>query len=331
MRILTKLSLSLIVLLIAISQAEAKKLYKWVAEDGTIYYSDKVPPKDITRAHKELSGTGVQIKSHGAAKTPEEIAKEHQEKLLREQQQRLLDEQRAKDMTLLKTFRSVDDIILARDGKLATYDTQIKMTHKNIVNLKSRLLMLQERAAQYERQGQKPNEKLVTSIDNTESEIRDNYASILRREKDKEIIHKEYAESITRFRELKDLKEENLEQSGSDRTDINAVDFSLVDTAVVCEDSAQCDRYWKTARDYGKQHATTKTQVDAANIYLSKPPVSANDVSVTVSRVRPTRLGKEVIFLDIKCKNTITGIELCQSKEMETVRRGFKSAVIGKK
>ena len=311
---------------------QAKKLYKWVDEDGSVYYSDKVPPREIKREHKELSSTGVQLKHVGAAMTAEEIAKESQKELLREQQQVVLEQQQAKDNALLKTFRSIDDIIFSRDGKLATYDTQIKLSHQNIESLKTRLLLLQERAAQYERQGKKPAAKTLKSIDNTQNEIRDTYSSILRREKGKEIIVQEYDDSITRFRELKNLKTERISQSKTQSSaDINATDFSLVETAVICDNTRQCDQFWETAKAYGMKHATTGIQLNAPKIYLSKPANENTDISVTVSRVRPLKDGKEVIFMDMSCKATLSGIELCQSKALEKIRSGFRPSVLGKK
>ncbi|MGV6826277.1 MAG: DUF4124 domain-containing protein [bacterium] len=310
----------------------AAKLYKWVAEDGSIYYSDKVPPEDITKAHSQFSSTGVKIESRGAAKTPEEIQRERQQEALRKEQERLLEEQRAKDNALLKTFRSVDDIILARNGKLATYDTQIQMTHKNIETLKARLLMLQQRAAGYERQGKPVDAKLVKSLDNAHAEIQDSYSSILRREKDKEIIYKEYDDNITRFRQLKNLKEEAIQEAkASGKTAGEIIDFSLVETAITCDSEAQCNTLWKAARNYGLKFATTSTQLDAENIFLSKPPTEINDISVTVSRVRPRKGEKDVIFLDIKCKPTISGIEFCQGPVVEKIRKGFRPAVLGEK
>ena len=152
---------------------EAAKLYKWVDESGKVHYSDKIPPTAITGSHSKLSKEGVTVERRGAAKTPEEIAHEAELKRLREEQQRVLEKQQIKDRVLLNTFRTEDDIILARDGKLATYDAQIRIIYENIDRLKNRLISQQNRAALQERQGRKPDEKTLQGIENTQQEIKD--------------------------------------------------------------------------------------------------------------------------------------------------------------
>ncbi len=128
-----------LVLLIAISQPVIAKLYKWVDEDGNVQYSDKLPPAAVRKPHENLDSSGLVINKTGRAKTPEEIAEEERVRKLRKETQRQIDEQKARDRVLLNTYRSEDDIILARDGKLATINSQIRITYTNITRLKERL------------------------------------------------------------------------------------------------------------------------------------------------------------------------------------------------
>lgn len=313
-------------LLAAISQANAGKLYKWVDEDGTTYYSDKVPPTDIKREHSRLNETGVTVDVKGAARTEEEIQQEKEKERLRAAQQKQIEEQRARDMVLLKTFRSEDDIVLARDGKLATYDAQIRITHQNIGRLKNRLQIQQQQAADMERQGKKPSAKLAEGINNTQQEIRNNYASILRREKDKELITGKYDADLLRFLELKKLyNDQSIQaQQGGDHL---AKYAALVDSAVPCTDESSCDEIWKKAREYGKKHATTSLQVDAERIYMTSPPVTAEDISITVSRIRTSKDAPEVVFLDVQCKKHLVRENSCNTPTAKQIRDGFKAAV----
>lgn len=308
------------------SPLSAGKLYKWVDDDGNTYYSDKVPPSDIKREHSQLSDTGVTMDTQRAARTPEEILREQEEQKFREEQQRLVEKQKAKDMVLLKTFRSEDDIILARDGKLATYDAQIRITHQNISRLKKRLVAQQQQAATWERQGKQASEKLVEGINNTQQEIRNNYASILRREKDKELITTKYNADLERFIQLKKLHTDQSLRNKQDEESLRKY-AALVDTAVPCKDAESCNEIWRKAREYGKSHATTHVQVDGPRIFMTSPPTKSEDISITVSRIRTSKESPEVVFLDVQCKKHVVSENSCNTAAAKKIRDGFKAAV----
>ena len=87
-----------------------------------------------------LGASGASLETKGTRpKTAEEIAQEKELARLRAEQKRLIEEQRAKDRVLLRTFRSSDDILMTRDGKLTAIDTSIQITRSNIKRLKFKL------------------------------------------------------------------------------------------------------------------------------------------------------------------------------------------------
>jgi hypothetical protein len=49
-------------------------LYRWVDENGTVHYGDKVPAKYLKKEHDELNEQGTTIKKHDRAMTAEERA-----------------------------------------------------------------------------------------------------------------------------------------------------------------------------------------------------------------------------------------------------------------
>lgn len=318
---LSSLTVSVVLILVFCHPLLAAKLYKWVDESGEVHYSDKIPPHAITGSHSTLSKAGVTTGRHGAAKTPEEIAREEELKKLREEQQRLLQEQQARDQVLLKTFRSDDDIILARDGKLATYNAQIRIVYENIERLKKRMLMQQKRAAMIERQGAKMDPKTKQGIENTRQEIKSNYASILRQEKDKQLIKDKYAADLKRFRELKKLQLSAAEDASLKGT--KEIRNPLIDTAIPCPDEALCNVMWEKARSFGTKHAMTPIYVDSDKIFLTKPPLEDNKVSLTISRLRTSKEADEIIFLDIQCSNQPTHYSWCNSDLAKSIRLEF--------
>jgi len=321
MRIPIFLALSLLLALPA-----SARLYKWVDEQGNIHYSDKLPPSAVRNPHAKLDNRGLVIEKKDRAKTPEEIARDEELKRLREEQKRQLEEQKARDKVLLNTFRSEDDIILARDGKLATYDAQIRIAYTNIERLKAWLETQKRKAAALERKGQKVPTKLLKEIENSRQQIKANYESILRQERDKELIRRKYAEDLARFRELKALKTANLEE----RREKKDRDYNtIVETVVVCNHDVDCNAVWERAKAYARQHATTRTYVDTHKMFMTQPPREKSDLSITVSRLHPEADKPEIIFLDVSCKKEVITETWCETEEAQRIRAGFRQAVLG--
>lgn len=315
----------LFLIFVAATQTALAKMYRWTDKEGNIQYSDKIPSEAIERSHSTINKRGITTDTRGAARTDKEYAKELEMKRLQAEQQKELERQQAKDQVLLKTFRTEDDIILARNGKLATYDTQIRVVYDNIHRLKQRLENQQHRAALIERKGEQLDSKTLLGMENTRQEIKDNYESILRREHDKERIEKKYAADLARFRKLKEIKNSNLAhaEAGDNGGKANV----LVETAVECIDDKQCDSIWEKALAYAKAHATTPVYADADRIFMTRPAITDKDISVTVSRILPDKKGRVVIFMDVQCKKLVAHETWCKKPEAKKIRAEFKQAV----
>ncbi len=295
-------------------------------ENGNVQYSDKIPPTAVKKSHEQLDKHGLVIERKERAKTPEEIAEEQRVRKLQEETRRRLEEQRARDRVLLSTYRSEDDIILARDGKLATYDAQIRITYNNIARLKDRLSYQKKRAASLERQGKPIPPQLKKGIENTRREINENYASILRQENGKKRIRAKYALDLKRFRELSKLKEENRPKAAAEKS--NARDEAIVKTVLHCNTKAECDRLWEKAKQFAKKHATTPVYVDADHIFITQPPRDNKDLSLTVSRLKTKDSHAEIIFLDIQCKKEVATDTWCTRKDALRLRESFRPTVL---
>lgn len=310
----------LLSLLLGLGNASAAKLYRWVDQDGNVHFSDQVPPEAIQGAHSQLNKQGMTVERQQAVKSAEEKAREEELERLRKEQQRLAAEQQARDKALLRTFRSEDDIVLTRNGKLAAVDSQIQLTQSNIKRLKRTLANMQANAAKMEKQGRTLSQKYRDDITATQRQIEDSYAAILRREQEKAQIVASYDRDLARFRQLRNLNEDKA-PSPRDKPSV------FLDTVVGCEAGAQCDRYWSKARAYVEQHATTPVQVDSERILMTAPPRRNTDLSLTVSRQSPSDGPGERIFLDVQCRDTALGAEFCDSPAVEAVRSGFKPGI----
>jgi len=310
---------------VAAVQLASAQMYRWTDEEGNTHYSDKIPSDAIKGSHALINKRGLTVDTRGAATSEEEYARNLELMRLQAEQQKELERQRAKDRVLLNTFRSEDDIILSRDGKLSTYDTQIRIAYTNIRRLKNRLGQQQEYAALLERKGKKVDAKTKRNIELTHQEIQSNYETILRQEHDKERIEEKYADDLNRFRRLVQMQNINMAQAETIEATRNQ--NMLVETAIRCEDEAHCKDLWNKALGYGKANATTPVHTDTEGFFMTMPAIKSDDISITVSRIRPDKKGNDVIFMDVQCKKNVAYQTSCTTAEAQKIRDGFKAAV----
>ena len=302
------------------------KLYRWVDEEGKVHYTDRVPPDQVDRARTQLDARGLKIESVRAARTPEEIAREKELERLRAEKQRLIEEQKAADRVLLKTFRSEDDIEMTLNGKLAAIDVQIQVVRGNIKRLKEKLANMQKDAAELELQGKNISKRFLKEIENSRQALKDSYAAIIRAEERKEHYRLAYKKDLERFRTLKHLK------SDTDRLKLASGKNLILDHLYTCSDQLTCDQAWITAENFVREFSTTKIQMLSDTIIMTAPPSRDQDISITIARIRqkPTKndtspsTGAQ-LFMDLQCKNSPLGDELCAGEKVEKIRYEFKA------
>jgi len=306
------------ILLAPLHNAIAGKLYRWTDEDGNVHYSDKVPADQARHARSRLDERGLELQRVNAAKTKEELAKEAELKRLQAEEKRLIAEQQAKDNVLLRTFRSEDDILMTRDGKLSSLDNSILIIRTNIRRLKLRLADMQKTAADRERRGKGVNKNMLRNIETTRKQLKDSYATIIKREQDKKVITEKYAADLTRFRELRHLQ---VSPVLDERKKARSL---LLETVVSCTDENSCNEAWKLAEAYTRMHTTTRLQMLAKSIIMTAAPIRDKDISITVSRIREPDMPGARLFMDLQCKTSPRGKEFCVSDKVNGIRAGFR-------
>ncbi|MEW7983392.1 MAG: DUF4124 domain-containing protein [gamma proteobacterium symbiont of Phacoides pectinatus] len=211
----------------------ASKLYRWVDDEGTVHYTDQVPPEQSRRARTQLNERGMEVEHTEKVRTPEQILQE---------QERLRAEQRARDQVLLRTFRTEEDIRHALEGKLTAVDVMIQITRSNIRRAKVKLSEMQGDAATLERQGRPVSPQLQGNIETTREQIQEGYDTILGLEQQKSAISAKFTANQERFLILKNLKHETQRgMAGAGRPNL------LLQTLVPCADEGACAASWEHA------------------------------------------------------------------------------------
>jgi hypothetical protein len=188
--------------LLGCGEAFAERIYKWVDENGKIQYGDRVPPQYASKERSVIDDQGRTIKVYAAAKTPEEKAAAAAIAKKKAEQEKLAEQQAIRDHSLLSTYSSEQDMMLARDGKVASVETLIQLTNSRIEAMQNRLTSLTEDAAEFERSGKKLPEGLVSQIKNIRDQIRQNEDFVKSKRIEKEQIAHRFDEDIKRYREL---------------------------------------------------------------------------------------------------------------------------------
>ena len=178
----------------------------WTNKEGVKECGDKVPPEYAQKERQELNKQGLVVDETERAKTEEELAVEAKQAEIDAEKQRIADEQARHDKILLDTFSHVDDINMARDGKITALETSIALAEKRNEKLQTDLNKLVEQAAAEERAGKAPTEELVNDIEALRRQINNNNDFITEKRAEQGLVTEEYAKNVERFKELKGME-----------------------------------------------------------------------------------------------------------------------------
>ncbi|MFT4562205.1 MAG: hypothetical protein ACI9BW_001949, partial [Gammaproteobacteria bacterium] len=171
--------------------------------EGVRDCGNSVPPEFAQQGHQEVSDGGAMTMFKGKAKSLEELEAEREAQKEKLAAQKRAREQAVLDRVLLDTFSSEDDMVLARDGQIAHLESQVKLTDGHIKKLKVSLDELIQEAANHERRGAVPPEKLIKQIDSLRNQVRDNETFIETKKLEQVHIAEKFDSDIERFRKLK--------------------------------------------------------------------------------------------------------------------------------
>jgi hypothetical protein len=184
--------------------AHAQKMYKWVDENGTVQYTSTLPPAAVRHDRALLNKRGTVVDTLEGEKTPEELEAARQQREMEALQQKEKEIQKKRDQALLVTYNSEDDIKLARDKRMIFLDEQILGAELRLVEEKEAYQKMLKEAADIERKGHLPPEKLKYSIETTKRKIKQFQERLAESRVEKEAAIKSFNEDLRRYRELSD-------------------------------------------------------------------------------------------------------------------------------
>jgi hypothetical protein len=298
--------------------AVAKNLYKWVNEDGSIVFSDQIPPEQTKNQHEVLSPSGKVVELVEQAKTTEQLELEKRLVVLRAEQQKIIEQQKARDSLLLATFRSKEDMNAAFNTKIQTIEAEKKALEGQLTRLFAQFEVQQTEAAGFERNAQKVSEKLLADMKQSQADIKKTNDDITANANKRKKVQKEHDADFDRFVFLT-KKQETIESDVKTASIKEANSLGLF----YCENDHLCDKAWEIAHKFIQLYSTTEPDVDNDKLIMHKPAINDADLSLSLSRIAIND-SEYQLFLDIHCNKSTNGRKLCDSQRVQQIRSSFR-------
>ncbi len=211
----------LMLIMLAISFSSGAKMYKWVDENGKVYYSDKVPPDQVDHARERLSDNGVVKEKVKRALTDEEkiaLAAEIEQKKKMELEAKLAAEKEAKEKNkILMSYSSADQIIRLKNERVNALKRNIETAKGNLAIQEKNETDLMKRAADKERNGEVVSETFLSQINQVKEQIAYQKKFITDKTAEIDSTEAKYEDELQIY--YKYTKEDNAEESSDTGTE----------------------------------------------------------------------------------------------------------------
>jgi hypothetical protein len=293
--------------LLCATTAFAERTFKWVDNEGHIHYGNRVPPEYAKLERKVINERGRTIMVYDALKTPEQREAEKQLAETAAKNKVLAEKQAIHDRSLLATFSSEQDMLLAKNGKVAAVDALLQLTNSRVESMKERLLGLTEEAATYERSGKALPASLESQINNLRKQITTNEAFIKEKEGERRTIVRKFDDDIKRYIELTaekpDAKPTKQRLAKIDATSKKKIDLSRNDQLLLTTYEGEADIILTRDQKFSSLDeliTLTQTRIQAMQIELDELSDSADEYESRGKKVPEGLLGR--------MKNVMRGI-----------------------
>ncbi len=294
-----------------------KQMYRWVDEQGEVQYTDQPPPAQLGQGHTRLNEVGVRTETIPPPPTEEELRQAREQERLRAEEARRIAQQKAADQTLLQTYRTIDDLLLARRGRIAAIEAPIQAKRDAMRPEQERLGKLHEEKAALERAGKAVPASLADSIAQSETHLRESYAFILEQTLKKGPVRQEFAQNAERYRMLKKLPAPTPSEMAGDPASNDPIS---------CQGAEQCGQYWQRAMDYFRAHTNPKDEIAGPGLLLSWRKDEREDRRFALIWAQKSAADPVYLYFDLDCRERLTA-RPCSTEQDQRIRDGFRAAV----
>jgi hypothetical protein len=184
--------------------ADPGKIQKCQDAAGKWHYGDQAAVECSKSKIEVISDQGVRKKTIAAPPTAAELADRERRKDEIERDQRAAEDKEKRDKILLQTYAVEDDIILVRDRKLSQVEATIKGSEETLKALRGTLVRMEtQKQSETEKNDKKGLELTEKNIKQTNAQVTRIEALVSQKRQEQENLKKQYADELTRYRELK--------------------------------------------------------------------------------------------------------------------------------
>ncbi|MDD1605289.1 MAG: DUF4124 domain-containing protein [Methylococcaceae bacterium] len=301
-------------------QVASAKTYKLVDESGKTSFSDQVSPDEAKYRRETLSKHGTVVEVTEQEKTKEQQERDRNLERLRKKQEKVIQSQKAHDDALLRTYHTKEEMLAELKTKTQTIEAQRKLIESEVTQQLERLDTKQKSAATFERNAQPIPPNLIEEIKNIQSEIERTKKTIDENLAIQQKLADEYEINTKRFLVL----------TQSDKSEQNNKVASIEEADALglfrCENDFECKKAWEIARLFVDTYSTTEPDINTEKLMMHALPTKDSDISLSISKIA-SRDAEDQLFLDIHCRESSLGKELCASPKTQALRSSFRSYV----
>lgn len=170
--------------------------YRYVNDQGVRVMSSTIPPEYAQRGYEVIGPNGRVVRTVDPAPEPEDLERVEKERALQ-----------AEYEVLARRYSSANDIISARDRRLAHLEANIAILRGNINSINTQLEQLMSRAANFEREGREVPKSVFDDIDKVRDELRSTEDMLQIRLQEHEEIYARFERDVELFKQGQALQE----------------------------------------------------------------------------------------------------------------------------
>jgi hypothetical protein len=302
------------------SQVASAKTYKWVDDSGNTSFSDQVSPEEAKYRRETLSKQGRVVEVTEEEKTKKQQEQEYRLKQLRQKQEKVIQSQKAHDDALLRSYHTKEEMMVELKAKTQAMEGQRKLIESEMKQQIERLDTKQKSAGNFERNAQPIPPNLIEEIKGIQVEIERTKKTINESLAIQQKLTNEYETNMKRFLVLTqpDKSEQNNKVASIEEADALGL--------FRCENDYQCKKAWEIASIFVDTYSTTPPDVITDKLIMHALPTKDNDISLSIAKI-PSKDDEDQLFIDIHCRESSLGKELCASTKTRALRATFRPYV----
>lgn len=311
------------------TRAQSAQMYRWVDEEGHTHYADKVPPQDSKYRRSKLNEQGFTVGVIEKNKTKQERERDKRLAGLRSAVQNLLTEYLSQDQTMLQTFKNEGEIEESYHAKMSTLEILKTVTRSNISRFESQKEAQQKLAAGFETSGKLVPDPVTEKIKEYQRHIDANQQKIAELEEQRKDLQMKMESDLKRFAALIHGNRGISLRGAEDQSyaNVTAEDGLHILSMVNCQNEESCGKAWSLSKDYLLRYSSTAVRIETDTLIYTLTPGNDQDVALSLAKIKQHDQPGADLFLDVRCRQTSSGEELCASERVRDLLAGFRPYV----